>query len=85
MERLTQELHRELLSEGYKFLLILDVVPVDGTDTYHHIVHPLKKIPAVQYFSCTTIDDGMVTAIINDPNAKINIFVDRSELKLNVF
>lgn len=73
---LTLELHKQLKKDGYRYILIKDVV-IDKTTwslkTVTVTVH--KEMPAVFRESCTGIDDAMIVNLLEDPRSNAIVFL----------
>jgi hypothetical protein len=77
---LTRELHTRLKKRGYKYLLITDVT-VSDTDNllYTMTLKPDRVIPASQMFSCTGIDDALVTGSLGRNKRGCSLMVEVPE------
>lgn len=77
---LTRELHDRLKNSGYKYLLITDarvICPVNML--YTMTLKPNRLIPACQAFSCTGIDDQLVTGALASTRENCPIFIEMPE------
>jgi hypothetical protein len=74
--RLTIELHRLLIKKGYCFFSIDDVEYTrDGTSLTSCTVRAIKELPHSINKSCTGIEDGMITSLINGDAKEIAIYL----------
>ncbi len=75
MELLTKELQRLLLSRGYKYILIKDIRKA-SPDRFDYILQPAVHIPAVQSYSCTSLEDHMVNSILQKEIKHIDLYIE---------
>jgi hypothetical protein len=77
---LTREVHTTLKDRGYKYLLITDVNRDSPGIDYLLTVKPDKEIPASQTYSCTGIDDVIITRFISTCPTQCSVYVELPEL-----
>ena len=79
-QRLTNEVHKDLIKKGYRYLLIQDVeYAKDGKTMASCTVKVIKDFPDTFPQSCTGIEDGMITSIINVHEKNVTIYIDAEE------
>lgn len=77
---LTRELHNDLKQSGYRYLLITDAVVICPVNRLYSLtLKPDKGIPACQVFSCTDIDDVLITGFLNKQQANCSLYVEMPE------
>lgn len=73
---LTFELHKKLKADGYRYILIKDVV-LDRTSgrllSVQVTVH--KSMPALFKESCTGIDDAMIVNLLEEPEQNTVVYL----------
>jgi hypothetical protein len=76
MQKLTKELHDYLFKNGYHYLLLKDVQTIAGTQSFRHIVQPVKEVPAILAYTCTSLYDVMILSIIRNHTPHIELYLE---------
>ena len=74
---LTREIHNDLKKSGYKYLLITDAAVICPVNRLYSLtLKPDTAIPACQVFSCTDIDDVLITGFLSQAQSNCSLFVE---------
>lgn len=78
MQQLTPELLQELIHNGFRYFLIKNVCyDPKGSGQSYYVVYPIFKIPENQVYSCTGIEDSMITTIVDGRVDHIKVYVEQ--------
>lgn len=74
--KLDEAVHALLKKRGYEYFLITSLQLSNGQNIHSVTVKAEKEIPAGMKYSCTGIDDPMITSFIYKKGLDCEIFVE---------